>query len=397
MTADLFARLDAVKERVAATGPGPTPFDTVVEAVLDARSARIDGRVVRMFGANNYLGTSVEPGVVEAARRALVHGTGTTGSRVANGNHAIHRELEAAFAEAFGTPAAMVFTTGHQANLSVVAGLCGGGDAVLLDAESHASLFDGAALSGADVFQFRHNDPDDLDRRLARIDRPALVAIEGLYSIGGDVAPVARIADVCAARGARLLVDEAHAFGVVGPRGLGATAAAGCLDRVDVIVGTFSKSLGGVGGFAVSRHAALRWLHFTARSYLFTASPSPSTAAAALEALRLVTSERGDALRTRLWRNVHRMRGGLHDRGLALGPEASPITSVRVGSSEAAIAAWRGALARDVYVNLVLPPACRRGDCRLRVSVTAAHEPEDVDLAVAAIAVSVEDACRASS
>ncbi len=222
MRPDLLARLDAVGERVAAAGAGAAPFDTLVTARGGPGRVVIDGRERWMFGANDYLALGRHPEVLAAASAALqAWGPGTTGSRVANGTTPLHRGLEGAFAEAYGLPAALVFTTGHQANLSVVAGLAGPDDAVLLDAECHASLFDGARLSGADTFTFRHGDAADLDRRLQRVDRPCLVAVEGLYSISGDVAELGPLVEVVERHGARLLVDEAHSFGVFGPRGLG--------------------------------------------------------------------------------------------------------------------------------------------------------------------------------
>ncbi|MEQ1502168.1 MAG: pyridoxal phosphate-dependent aminotransferase family protein, partial [Myxococcota bacterium] len=267
--------------------------------------ARIGGRSVAMLGANDYLGLSFDPEVVAAARG--VGSAGTTGSRVANGTTSAHRALESAFAVAFGRSHAVAFTTGYQANLGVISGLVGPGDAVVLDAEAHASLFDGARLSGADLFVVRHNDPADLDRRLARLDgRPTVVAVEGLYSIGGDTAPLPDFAAVCRGRAA-LLVDEAHAFGAYGLRGLGVAEELGVAP--DVITGTFSKALGGVGGFAVSDHPGLAGLRVAARSYVFTAAGTPSSIAAAHAARASATDPvRGSALRDALWARVARRR-----------------------------------------------------------------------------------------
>ena len=337
-----------------------------------------------MFGSNNYLGLSFESEVVEAGVAAMRRwGTGTTGSRVANGTLAVHRDLEAALASAFDLPQARVFTTGHQANLSMVAGLCGIDDVALLDAESHASLFDAARLSGATTIVFRHNDPSDLAKKLARLPAGAtnrLVVVEGLYSTSGDVAPLGDIIDACRAHGAYLLVDEAHSFGVFGSKGLGAAEAQGVLADTDFIVGTFSKSLAGVGGFCVSRHEALRLLHFTARAYLFTASSSAATIGAARAALDAVV--RGGDLRARLWRHVDRLRRGLCRSGWTIGATPSPIVAVHTGTESRTIAVWRALLDAGVYVNVVLPPGCPRGAGRLRVSCTAAHEEADVDAAV---------------
>jgi 8-amino-7-oxononanoate synthase len=394
---DLLARLDAVGERVAAAGAGAAPFDTLVTARGGPGRVVIDGRERWMFGANDYLALGRHPEVLAAASAALqAWGPGTTGSRVANGTTPLHRGLEGAFAEAYGLPAALVFTTGHQANLSVVAGLAGPDDAVLLDAECHASLFDGARLSGADTFTFRHGDAADLDRRLQRVDRPCLVAVEGLYSISGDVAELGPLVEVVERHGARLLVDEAHSFGVFGPRGLGVAAAQGLLGRVDVLVGTFSKSLGGVGGFAVSRHPALAALHYLARAYLFTASGAPPSVAAAAEALALCLGPEGERRRERLRHNTATLRADLRGRGLDVRGD-SPVIRLVVGAPEAAVAAWRAALQDGVYVNLVLPPACRRHECGLRVSVSAEHDDEALSTAALALGRALEATCRASS
>jgi 8-amino-7-oxononanoate synthase len=294
-----------------------------------------------------------------AARDALAReGAGTTGSRAANGTYAAHRRLEEAFARLYGRRHALVFTTGYQANLGVISALCGPDDAVLLDAESHASIFDGARLSGAQVFAFRHNAAADLARKLARLPDPSrcLVVVEGLYSISGDVAPLADLSAAVRQAGAYLMVDEAHAFGAYGARGLGCAEAQGVLDRVDFVVGTFSKALAGVGGYCVSDHAALRLLHFAARPYVFTASGSPANIAGVEAALRIL--ERDPSLRERMWAAVRRARAGLARAGFTIGAAESPIVSIAIGTADRTIAMWQALLAAGVYVNLVpLPPA----------------------------------------
>lgn len=383
----LFDKLRQTSARVASVGPGPIPFDTVIEEVLSATEVSIEGRRTIMCGSNNYFGLTFHPDVVAASHLALDRwGSATTGSRAANGSFAIHRRLERAFADLYGLAYARVFTTGYQANLALVSGLCGPDDAVLLDLESHASLYDGARLSGASIYGFRHNSPDDLRRKLSRLAHPdrSLVVIEGLYSISGDVAPVAEIASVCQEAGAYLAVDEAHSFGAYGRRGLGRTEDEGVIDRVDFIVGTFSKSLAGVGGFCVSRHDALDWLHFTARPYVFTASSSPSSVASAYAALGVL--QRETSLRDRLWDNVRRVRTGLRAAGFLLGAHDSPIVSIEVGTADLAIAFWRGMLDLGVYVNVVLPPACRPDGCLLRTSYSSAHSGEQIDRVVNALA-----------
>ncbi|MGE3510675.1 MAG: aminotransferase class I/II-fold pyridoxal phosphate-dependent enzyme [Vicinamibacterales bacterium] len=382
----LFDKLHTTAERLAAAGPGAVPFATVIEAVLGPTEVVIDGRRTLMCGSNNYFGLNVHPEVLAAAHQALeAEGAGTTGSRAANGTYAAHRDLERQFATLFGVKHAQLFTTGYQANLGVIAGLCGPGDTVLVDLESHASIYDGARLSGATLFAFRHNAPDDLRRKLARQRDPSrcLVVIEGLYSISGDLAPVAAFADVCREAGAYLMVDEAHSFGVLGSRGLGRAEDEGALDRVDFIVGTFSKTLGATGGFCVSNRDALPLLHYTSRPYVFTASASPSTIAGVSAALRVIARDRA-SLQSRLWENVHRARTGLRAAGFEIGATASPIVPVTIGSADRAIAFWRGLLHQGVYVNLMLPPATHPDRCLLRTSYSAAHTADEIDRTVAA-------------
>jgi 8-amino-7-oxononanoate synthase len=283
----------------------------------------------------------------------------------------------------YGVRHAAVFTTGYQANLALIAGLCGPDDVVLLDIESHASIYDGARLSGAQIYAFRHNSAADLARKLARQPDPSrcLVVVEGLYSISGDVAPLAELAATCRSAGATFMVDEAHSFGPYGNHGLGCAEAQGVLDRVDFIVGTFSKTLAGVGGFCVSNHDALQLLHFAARPYVFTASGSPATIASVAAALEVMMAE--PDLRRRLWDNVRRVRAALTRAGFVIGSEESPIVPVRIGPQELAVAMWQRLLEAGLYTNIVLPPACRADACVLRTSYSAAHTADDIDRAVA--------------
>jgi 8-amino-7-oxononanoate synthase len=381
----LFDKFQPIAERMAAVGEGAMPFDTVIDGVSSATEVTIAGRRTLMCGSNNYLGLSFHPDVIAAAQAAVAReGAGTTGSRAANGTLAAHRRLEDAFARAYDLPHAMVFSTGYQANLGMIAGLCGPDDTVLVDLESHASIYDGGRLSGAHLFQFRHNSPTDLARKLARQAKPShcLVVVEGLYSISGDVAPLAEIADLCRQAGAYLMVDEAHAFGVYGTRGLGCAEAQGVLGQVDFIVGTFSKALAGIGGYAVSPHSALKQLHFAARPYIFTASGSPATIAGVEAALRILQAD--TTLRPQLWENVRRVRAGLTRAGFTIGATESPIIPIVVGSAQRAVAMWQRLLQEGVYANIVLPPACRADACILRTSYSAAHSREDIDRAVSA-------------
>lgn len=378
----LLDKLQPIAQRIASFGEGPTPFDTLIDEVLGPTEVVIAGRRTLMCGSNNYFGLSFHPDVLAAARDALEReGVGTTGSRAANGTYAAHRRLERAFAALYGKRQALVFTTGYQANLGVISGLCGPEDTVLLDVESHASIYDGARLSGAQVFAFRHNSASDLARKLAR--QPdggrCLVVVEGLYSISGDIPPLADIVKTCREAGAWLMVDEAHSFGAYGVRGLGCAEAQGVLDDVDLVVGTFSKALAGVGGYCVSNHAAVGLLHFTARPYVFTASGSPANIAGVEAALKILRSD--STLRARLWENVRRMRTGLAQVGFAVSATEAPIVTIEIGTPERTVEMWRALLDAGIYTNIVLPPACRSDACLLRTSYSAAHTPEQIDRA----------------
>ena len=383
---DLLDKLRAVTARAAPfAGAVCRPFDTVFDEVLGPCEVRFDGRSVLMFGSNNYFGLSFHPEVQAAARDAVGrYGSGSTGSRVANGTLRIHEELEKDFAAAFGKRYGMIFSTGFQANLCLVAGLCSTEDTILLDAACHASIYDGAKLSGASVLAFRHNAAGDLARKLERLPKGQtnrLVIVEGLYSIHGDVAPLADIVAACRAGGAYLLVDEAHSFGVYGEKGLGCAEEQGVLGEVDFVVGTFSKALAAVGGFAVSDHPELRALHFAARPYVFTASPSPATVAGVRAALAILRQDRGSA--RRLWENVRRMRSGLTAMGYQVGPVESPIVPILIGSEELTVGMWQALLEAGLYVNIVLPPGCPKGQCLLRTSYSSAHTPAQIDTALA--------------
>jgi 8-amino-7-oxononanoate synthase len=379
----LFDKLQPIAARLDAFAGGPTPFDTVIEDVLNPTEVTIDGRRTLMCGSNNYFGLSFHPDVIAAGQAAAARdGAGTTGSRAANGTFAAHRALERAFADVYGKRHAMIFSTGYQANLGMISGLCAAGDTVVLDLESHASIYDGARLSGAQIFAFRHNSPADLARKLSRVERAAncLVVVEGLYSISGDVGPIAEISAVCREAGVLLMVDEAHSFGAYGERGLGCAEADGALDAVDFVVGTFSKALAGIGGYAVSDHAALRLLHFASRPYVFTASGSPANIAGVHKALDILAVDR--TLRDRLWANVKRVRAGLAALGFRIGATESPIVPIEIGTAEQAVTMWAALLEAGLYSNIVLPPACRPDACLLRTSYSAAHTPEQIDQAL---------------
>jgi 8-amino-7-oxononanoate synthase len=377
---DLLEKLRGVEKRRARFEPGPAPGATVIERVLGACEVVVDGRPTLMFGSNNYLGLTLHPDVVAAARDAVsLYGTGTTGSRTANGTLALHEDLEREFAEWYGKRHAIVFSTGYQANLSVIGALCGPDDVILIDSDSHASIYDATRQTASQVIGFRHNSPDSLRKKLARLPkglRNRLVVVEGLYSINGDVAPLKEIVEVCRAHGAYLLVDEAHSLGTYGATGLGCAEAQGVLDQVDFVVGTFSKSLAGVGGVCVSDHRELESLHFLARAYVFTASGSPSNVASVQAAMRIIRHQ--PELREQLWANVRRLRTGLQERGYTIGDTESPIVPILTGDEDRTIALWQELLGEGLYVNLIVPPGCPGDQCVLRASCSAAHTPAHI-------------------
>lgn len=367
---------------------GIDPLGVPIERIISATEGVIDGRRTILAGTNNYLGLTFDDACVEAAVAALrAQGTGTTGSRMANGSYDGHVALEAELADFYEVGQAIVFSTGYQANLGVLAALAGPRDTVMLDADCHASIYDGLKLGGAKTLLFKHNDPADLDKRLGRLGEAArhtLVIVEGIYSMLGDMAPLAEIVAVVKKHGAAILVDEAHSLGIVGRHGRGVVEATGVMDDIDFVVGTFSKSLGAAGGFCVSRHAELDMLRYASRPYIFTASPVPSVIASVRAALARLRDD--DSLRRRIRDNANRLHRGLSRAGFTLAAPPGPVVAAVFESRETALAFWQALLERGVYVNLMLPPATPGGKCLIRASLSASHSPEQVDRIIAAFA-----------
>jgi 8-amino-7-oxononanoate synthase len=386
---DLLDKLRVVEKRRAmfANG-GAVPGETVIDRVIGPCEVSVGGRPTLMFGSNNYLGLTLHPEVLEAVRRTVNdYGSGTTGSRTANGTLSLHEDLERDFADWFGKRHAIIFSTGYQANLSLIGALCGPDDVILIDSDSHASIYDATRQTASQVIAFRHNAPDSLRRRLERLpggQRNRLVVVEGLYSIRGDVAPLGDIVEVCRAHGAYILVDEAHSLGTYGATGLGCAEAQGVLDQIDFVVGTFSKSLAAIGGVCVSDHPELRALHFLARAYVFTASGSASNIAGVRAAVRIVRQH--PELRAQLWTNIRRLRQGLQDAGYVIGETESPIVPILIGDESRTIALWQTLLLEGLYVNLIVPPGCPVDQCVLRASCSAAHTTEHIARALAIFA-----------
>lgn len=361
---------------------GADPFQIRMERVLSPTEAIINGKKTLTVGTNNYFGLTFDPSCMEAAIEAIrAEGTGTTGSRIANGSYNEHMALEQEIAEFYGKNHCMVFTTGYQANLGVISSLVGPDDFLLIDADSHASIYDACKQTQAEVVRFKHNDPSSLEARLRRLgDKPGnrLVVLEGIYSMLGDSAPLKAFVEVCKKYGAYVLVDEAHSMGALGEHGRGLCESTGVIDDCHFIVGTFSKTLGAIGGYCVSNDPDFDILRVTTRSYMFTASLPPSIVASVRQALRVVTA-RGKELRQRLWDNVATLYDGLTEQGFKLGPEHGPVVGVHLPDRMTAIGFWRAMLDAGIYVNVAVPPATPNGVSLLRCSLCAAHTKEQLE------------------
>lgn len=376
---DKFQQLAATRR--AMTESGIRSINVVMDRVVSATEAVVNGRPLILAGTNNYLGLTFHPECIEAACEATrTLGTGTTGSRVANGSYSSHVQLEIELADYFRRRGVIVFSTGYVANLGMLSTLAGSGDVFVIDADCHASIYDGCRLSGAEIIRFRHNDPADLEKRLHRLGgriENTLIVVEGIYSMLGDRAPLHEIAAVKRRHpGAFLVVDEAHSLGVLGSHGRGMAEEAGVETDVDFVIGTFSKSLGAIGGYCASDHPDLDLIRYANRPYVFTASSSPAIIASTRRALAILNAQ--PELRQRLWENARRLYARLQELGYRLGPEPSPIIAVRFTQREQAYALWTALIERGVYVNLVVPPATPDGSSLLRCSVSAGHTPEQI-------------------
>lgn len=382
---DKFSRLASEREQFCTSGINP--FGTRIDEVYSATEGRIGNQKVILAGTNNYLGLTFDAQAIANGQDALAtQGTGTTGSRMANGSYESHIALEHEIADFFDRPSAIVFSTGYSANLGIISALAGHGSVVLLDADSHASIYDACTLGGAEIIRFRHNDAKDLERRMMRLGdraREAIIIVEGIYSMLGDVAPLAEIVDIKRRLGGYLIVDEAHSFGVMGATGRGLAEEVGVEQDVDIIVGTFSKSLASIGGFAVGSKA-MDVLRYASRPFIFTASPSPSCIASVRSVLKTIAKH--PELRQKLWSNSHRLYSGLEKLGYELGSHISPVVPVIIGHKDDGLRIWRELIGLGVYVNLILPPAAPAGITLLRCSVNAAHTDEQIDDIIQAFA-----------
>ena len=362
----------------------------------------MEGRPRIMLASNNYLGLTGDERVMQGARDALSrYGTGLTGSRLLNGTTPLHLELERELAEWMGTEDAIVFTTGHQANIGTLGTLLDSGDTVIVDSADHASILDGVLLSKAKMRPFRHSRMDKLERALSRAQEDGggvLVVVDGVFSMEGDVAPLVDISELCARYGARLMVDEAHGVGVLGARGAGASELLGVEDRVDLRMGTFSKSFASCGGFIAGGAEVIDYLRIASRPFLFTASAVPAALGAALAALQIVRSGEGPGLLAAVGENARYFSAGLRELGFGvLGSEpvrmgpgqdaptesvVTPIIPLLVGDDWKAALLWRALYDAGVFTNCAMHPAVPPGGALLRTSVMATHDHETLDRAL---------------
>ena len=378
---DLMSKFDAlIAERQALIDTGVTdPFAIVMEQVTSPTEAVIAGRETILLGTYNYMGMTFDADVIQAGHDALDRfGSGTNGSRMLNGTFADHMDVEQALRDFYDMSGAIVFSTGYMANLGMISTLAAKGEYVILDADSHASIYDGCAQGNAEIVRFRHNSVEDLDKRLGRLPKEPgkLVVLEGVYSMLGDIAPLKEMVAVARKHGAMVLSDEAHSMGFFGPNGRGVYEEQGC--DVDFVVGTFSKSVGTVGGFCVSNHPKFEAIRLACRPYIFTASLPPSVVATAATSIRkLMTAHEK---RARLWDNARTLHGGLKALGFRLGTENpdSAIIAIILEDQEQAVTMWQALLDGGLYVNMARPPATPAGTFLLRCSLSAEHTPQQI-------------------
>lgn len=385
---DLFDKIGAYTRVTEARASGLYPYFLPLQD-SEGPTARFEGREMVMLGSNNYLGLTMNPRVRQAAADAVMrYGTSCTGSRFLNGTLGLHLELERRLAAFHGVEEAQTFTTGYQANVGVITALAGKGDYVILDKDDHASIVDGCLLAcglGAQMKRFRHNDLSSLERILSEIPRGSgkLVIVDGVYSMGGDIAPLPSIVALARRFGARIMVDDAHGIGVLGPGGRGTVAHFGLTSEVDVVTGTFSKSFASIGGYVLGTAEVIDYIRHNARSLLFSASMPPANVATVLAALTELEADPGMVDRLRV--NAETLGSGLRRLGFDLGTSNTPILPIRIGDEVRTILAWRALLDRGIYTNPVVPPGVPAHSSLLRTSTMATHTAHHLTLALAAL------------
>jgi 8-amino-7-oxononanoate synthase len=380
---DLFERCHQWQDWKMAQQFGYYPYFTPIQSEAGPEVIIDDQRRI-MLGSNNYMGLTNHPEVKEAAIKAIEqYGSGCTGSRFLNGTLDIHVEFEQALAEWLGKEAALVFTTGFMVNQGVISSLIQKGDYILSDRLNHASIVEGCRLAGGETIRFKHNDLEDLEKSLAELPDTAgrLIVADAVFSAEGSVADVGGMLEVARRYDARLMMDEAHSLGVYGPEGRGVCADQGHLDDVDLLMGTFSKSFGGVGGFIAGDLDVVMWIKHKARTMIFSASLPPASVASARKALDLIRA--GDDRRATLWKNVKKMQEGLRGIGYDIGASTSQIIPLHIGEDMRCLQFWRSLYDAGVFTNAFIQPATPPGAALIRTSYMPTHTEGMLDEALA--------------
>ena len=380
---DLFAKVNAFQRAKDLQAAGFYPYFIPIQGSEDTE-VEIDGRHLIMVGSNNYLGLTHHPKVLEAAEQASrKYGTGCTGSRFLNGTLDIHEKLEAELAEFTGHEAALVMSTGYQTNLGIIQSLVGREDTVLIDKLDHASIIDGCTMSAGESVRFRHNDTADLDQELEHLSGKkggALIAVDGVFSMEGDIAPLPALIAVAKKHGARMFVDEAHSLGVIGPTGAGAVDHYGVHEDVDLVMGTFSKSFASIGGFVAAKADVIHYLKHHARPLIFSAAMPAYAVATVRAALDVIRTE--PERRQQLLKNADYLRSSLQSLGYDTGESETPIIPIVIGDAMKTFRFWRALFDNGVYANCVVAPAVPPNACRIRTSLIATHTREQLDRVV---------------
>ncbi|MGB3478718.1 MAG: pyridoxal phosphate-dependent aminotransferase family protein [bacterium] len=389
---DLFKKCASTVEQVKkAQEFGIYPYFTPIESAQDHR-VKIDGKEFIMIGSNGYLGLSADPRMKEAAIKAVEkYGSTCSGSRFLNGTLDIHVKLEKDLAEFYEKDGAIIFSTGFQTNLGIISALGGKDDLLIIDRQDHASIIDGCRLSFADVKKYQHNDMEDLERILKMLpeDRGKLIIVDGVFSMEGDLANLPEIVRLKEKYKCRLLVDDAHGVGVHGEKGQGTCEHFGVLDRVDLIMGTFSKAFASLGGFVVGDKDVITHIKHRARSLIFSASMIPASVASAQMALNIIKTE--PERRKRLWAVARRMLKGFRDIGLDTGNSETPVIPIIIGEEEHCFAFWKKLIANGIFANPVISPATPPGRALIRTSYMSTHTDEDIEIILEAFAHCAEE------
>ncbi len=382
---DLFEKCRTFTRAKEAQAAGLYPYFIPISG-SEGTEVHVDGKRKIMLGSNNYLGLTHDPRVLDAAEKAArTYGTGCTGSRFLNGTLDLHEKLEHELAQYVGKESALVFSTGFQTNLGIIATLVQRDDAVILDKLDHACIIDGAVLSQGHVYRYNHNDVAHLEKVMQRVERDhpdagKLVVVDGIFSMEGDIADLPNIIPVVKKYGARILVDEAHSVGVMGPRGTGVAEHFGMTEECDLLMGTFSKSFASIGGFAAGTENTIHYLKHHARTLIFSASMPPYAVATVREALKIAQAE--PERRDHLWRNQRQLKEGLESLGFNLGTTTTPVVPVIVGELERTFIFWKTLFEMGVFTNPVIPPAVPERTSRIRTSLMATHTPALIEEAL---------------